>query len=95
MLEPRPAIRCLVAKLHEGRIIGAGPETLRDRVPTNQDGWPRLVSLEDAASYHQLGFIVMRDPWSEEDLATWERETRAMQQEVERQRKASKWGWGV
>lgn len=93
MLEPRPTIWCLAAKLYEGRIIGEGPDQGRDYVQT--EGWPKLVRLEEAPRYKALGFTLIRDPWSEEDFAMWERELRAMRQETERQRKASRWGWGV
>jgi hypothetical protein len=39
-------------------------------------GRPKIVSLDEAAIYHDLGFIVFIDPATEADLATWERRER-------------------
>ena len=35
--------------------------------------WWKLVTLEEAARYHELGVMVLVDPQDEADVATWER----------------------
>ena len=38
--------------------------------------WWKLVTLEEAARYHELGAMVLVDPDDEMELATWERSQR-------------------
>ena len=40
--------------------------------------WDKLVSLEEAVLYHELGVLVLVDPQDEADLATWERQQRLL-----------------
>ena len=44
--------------------------------PTGLIGGGRVVPLEEAVFYHQLGAWVFIDPTDEIDLATWERQHR-------------------
>jgi hypothetical protein len=68
----RPTLQALVGFLEDG--IGL----------VNQ---PRVFPLELAERFARLGFTVIMDTWSQEDLADWERKQRSLLQESARRRK--------
>lgn len=87
-MSDRPVVLALVGYFSPvfGLIGKRSPEGRLDDIPPD-DVWPQLVTLEEAADFKRGGFDVVVDPQSEAELATWEREQRAMDQEMNRQRR--------